>query len=190
MTERTLDILSICGSLRKASLHRMLQNTLPELAPKTIAIEAYPQLHDIPMYDHDVQDLGFPEPVTKLADRIREADGLIFVSPEYNWSVSGVLKNAIDWISRLQHQPFKEKPILLQSAAGGLLGGSRAQYHMRQIMSGLEAPVFSKPEVFVSFAPKKFDTAAGRLTDEESRTVITKQLEAFDAWVRKHHLRD
>jgi len=183
---RPLDILTICGSLRKASLHLMLQNTLPELAPEGMKLDPWRQLHGWPMYDHDIQDQGFPEVVTELADRIRAADGLIYISPEYNWSVAGALKNAIDWMSRLPNQPFKDKPCLIQSVAGGLLGGSRAQYHLRQVMYSLEGAVFTRPEVIIAFAGKKFE--GGRLIDEESRAVVKQQLAAYEGWIRKHYL--
>ena len=89
----------------------------------------------MPHYNHDDQDAtGFPASVTAFADAIRAADGVIIVSPEYNWTIPGTLKNAIDWVSRMKDQPFKDKPVALQSCSGALLGGSRMQYHLRQCL--------------------------------------------------------
>jgi chromate reductase len=180
----TLNVLVICGSLRKGSFNRMIANTLSDLAPPEMTITDAPPIGAIPLYDADLQaGHGFPAAVIALGDAVRAADAVILVSPEYNFSVPGVLKNAIDWISRLPDQPFKSKPVALQSAAAGMLGGARMQYHLRQILVFLEADVFTKPEVFVTFAKTKVDEAAGRLTDPDARKVITDQLSAFSAYV-------
>lgn len=182
-----INVLTICGSLRKASFNRMLVNTLPELAPAGMHLTEAPAFGDIPLFDGDLLDAeGVPEAATALAEAVGAADGVIIVSPEYNYSVPGGLKNAIDWVSRLPDQPFKDKPVALQSVSPSPLGGARAQYHMRQIMVFLDATVFNKPEIFVAFANDRFDKDAGRLTDETSRKFVTDQLAAFDAFVRKH----
>lgn len=179
-----LNVLVICGSLRKGSLNRMIGNTLPDLAPPQLTIVDAPPISGIPLYDADLQnEKGYPAEVTALGDAIRAADAVIFVSPEYNFSVPGVLKNAIDWVSRLPDQPFKSKPVALQSAAGGMLGGARMQYHLRQILVFLEADVFTKPEVFVTFAKTKIDETSGRLVDPDARKVIADQLTAFAAYI-------
>ncbi len=146
---KTLNVLSICGSLRKGSYNAMLARSLPPLAPEGMTITASPPIGTMPLYNADVQAEGFPAPVTALADAIRSADGVIFVTPEYNYSVPGVLKNAIDWVSRLQNQPFASKPVAIQSASQGPLGGPRAQYHLRQMMVFLDAFTFNRPEIFV-----------------------------------------
>jgi hypothetical protein len=113
--------------------------------------------------------------VTAFADAIRGADGVVIVSPEYNFSVPGGLKNAFDWVSRLKEQPFVDKPVALMSASGGPVGGARMQYHMRQIMVFLNARVFNTPEVFVGMAPSKIDEK-GEITDQPTKDFITKQL--------------
>jgi NAD(P)H-dependent FMN reductase len=118
-----------------------------------MSIAASPSIDGIPIYNADIQNSsGFPALVNALADAIRAADALIFVSPEYNYTIPGGLKNAIDWVSRLQNQPFAGKPIALQSASGGPLGGSRMQYHLRQSMVFLDGLVFTRPEIFVGMA--------------------------------------
>ena len=138
MADKQLDVLVICGSLRKGSYNAALARTLPALAPAAMKLHPAPPFETFPIYNFDIQNsTGFPTEVNAWADAIRSADGLIIVSPEYNWSIPGVLKNAIDWISRLKDQPFAGKPVALQSAAGGLLGGSRAQYHLRQSLTSM-----------------------------------------------------
>jgi chromate reductase len=129
---RQLDVLVICGSLRRGSYNAALACTLPGLAPAGLSLRPAPSFANFPIYNADIQTMsGFPAEVNAWADAIRSADALIIVSPEYNWSIPGGLKNAIDWVSRMKEQPFKDKPVALQSAAGGILGGSRAQYHLR-----------------------------------------------------------
>jgi chromate reductase, NAD(P)H dehydrogenase (quinone) len=185
MTEtHPLRVMSLCGSLRKASFNAALQRTLPELAPAGMTIEMLSGMGDMPLYNADIQAEGFPKPVTDMADAIRKADGLIFCTPEYNYSIPGVLKNAIDWLSRLKDQPFAGKPVLLQSASGGALGGARMQYHLRQVMVFVEAQVFNRPEVFVGSAQNKFD-AELKLTDQGTRDIVKQQLAGFDKFVRR-----
>jgi chromate reductase len=179
-----LNVLAICGSLRKGSFNRIVMDALPALAPAGMTITAAPPIGEMPLYDFDLQQsAGFPAGVTALADAIRAADGVIIVTPEYNYSVPGVLKNAIDWVSRVPNQPFQNKPVALQSAAISVLGGARAQYHLRQIMVFLDALVFNKPEVFVTTAQSKVNEETRALTDEPTRAVIKTQLAAFATFI-------
>jgi len=182
----TLNILIICGSLRKGSFNAALARALPALAPAGLSIKPAPAWSDIPIYNHDIQDAGWPAPVTAWADAIRSADGVIIVSPEYNWTIPGGLKNAIDWTSRMKNDPFKGKPVAIQSCAGGLLGGARMQYHLRQSLTSVEAVMLIRPEVFVTFAAKKFDEKTLELTDQATKDMVKLQLEAFEKFVRKH----
>ena len=121
----TLNILSICGSLRKGSFNAIVQRALPSLAPEGMTIKPAPSFAEFPLYNADVQNsTGFPPAVNILADAVRAADGVIFCTPEYNFTIPGGLKNAIDWVSRLQNQPFAGKPVALQSASPGPVGGA------------------------------------------------------------------
>ena len=140
---------------------------------------------DFPLYDADVQASdGFPPAVTAMGEAIKAADGVIIVSPEYNYSVPGGLKNAIDWLSRLPSQVFAAKPVLIQSASPGALGGARMQYHLRQIMVFLDGRVLNRPEVMIAGAAGKADPATGDLIDEATKEFLRKQLAAFAAFVR------
>jgi chromate reductase, NAD(P)H dehydrogenase (quinone) len=184
MTE-PVNVIAICGSLRKGSYNAALARMAPKLAPTGMSIAPAPAIGAFPLYNFDVQNsTGFPGPVNDLAAAIRAADGVLICTPEYNWSIPGVLKNAIDWISRLKDQPFAGKPVALQSAAGGLLGGSRAQYHLRQSLTSIDAQLFGRPEVFVTFAAQKFDDKL-ELKDQIAIDMIRQQLAAFEKYIRK-----
>ena len=128
---------------------------------------------------------GVPADVDAFADAIRAADGVVVVSPEYNWSIPGGLKNAIDWVSRLKDVPFKDKPVALQSASAGQVGGARMQFHLRMALTSIDAVMFGKPEVFVNFAAKKIDEKTGALTDEPTRDIIRQQLAAFAKFIKR-----
>lgn len=182
----TINVLTICGSLRKGSFNRALMNTLPGLAPSGMKLVEAPSFRGFPLYDADLQaSAGFPADVIALVEAIRAADGVIIISPEYNWSIPGALKNAIDWVSRVNDQPFKDKPVAIQSATGGQLGGGRMQYHLRMALTFLNAFVFGTPEVFVGLAQTKFDPQTLELKDEPTRKVIAQQLAAFPAFIAR-----
>jgi chromate reductase, NAD(P)H dehydrogenase (quinone) len=119
-----------------------------------------------------VQDEGFPPIVTSAGEAIRKADGVIVVTPEYNHSIPGVLKNAIDWISRLPNQPFAGKPIALETSSPSLFGGLRAQLHLRHMFVYLDGRVLNKPEVIIAQVNTKIDVATGELTDPATRGFI------------------
>jgi len=141
-------------------------------------------LRGIPVYDEDVRAAGLPDAVHKLREAIAAADALLIVTPEYNYSMAGVLKNAIDWASRPPDQPFRGKPVAMAGASMGGFGTARAQYHLRQTCVYLDMLPLNKPEVFVSAAHQKVD-AQGRLTDEPSRTALRALLEALSVWTRR-----
>jgi chromate reductase len=186
MAKQPLDVLVICGSLRKGSYNAALARMLPALVPAGMSLRTAPSFAKLPIYDYDIQTAsGFPAEVNVWADVIRSADALIIVTPEYNWSIPGGLKNAIDWVSRMKDQPFKDKPIALQSAAGGILGGSRAQYHLRQCLTSVDAILFGRPEVIVTFAPQKFDEKTLELKDPTAIDLIKQQLAGFETFVRR-----
>jgi chromate reductase len=186
VSDNQLNVLVICGSLRKGSHNAALARTLPSLAPPGMALRSAPAWDKMPIYNHDIQsETGFPAEATAWADAIRAADGVIIVSPEYNWSIPGGLKNAIDWVSRMKDVPFKEKPVALQSCAGGVLGGARMQYHMRQCLTSIDAFLFGKPEILVTFAAKKFDEKTLELTDQPTIDIVKQQLAGFEKFIRR-----
>jgi chromate reductase len=187
MADRTLDVISICGSLRKGSYNRMVMNALPALAPEGMKITEAPPFTEFPLYNADTQNsTGFPAAVQKLADAIRAADGVIFNTPEYNFGIPGGLKNAIDWVSRLQNQPFAGKPVALQSASPGPVGGARVQYDLRRTMVFLDALTLNKPEIFIGNCAQRIDDKTGKITDEATAGFIKQQLAAFAKFIAAH----
>ena len=187
MADKTLNVVSICGSLRKGSYNRMVMNLLPGYAPEGMKITEAPSFAEFPIYNADIQNsTGFPAPVQKLADAIRAADGVIFVSPEYNFSIPGGLKNAIDWVSRMPNQPFAGKPVAIQSATGGTLGGGRMQYDLRRCMIFLDAVTLNKPEIFIGTASQRIDEKTGQIKDEQTVEFIKQQLAAFAKFIVAH----
>lgn len=175
-------ILGISGSLRKASFNSAALRAAQELAPEGVQLTIHAGLRDIPPYDDDVRTgEGYPPAVKALRAAIKDADALLIATPEYNYSTSGVLKNAIDWASRPPEQPFDGKPIAIIGASGGLFGTARAQYDLRKMFVFLNGHVLNKPEVMIAQAATKFD-ADGRLTDETSRGLIAQQLAALRDW--------
>lgn len=181
----TINVVTISGSLRKGSFNTALQRALPALAPADMKLTEAPPYDGIPLYNADVQNSsGFPDTVKALGDALRAADGVIIITPEYNYSVPGALKNAIDWVSRLDNQPFKDKAVAIQSATGGPLGGARMQYHLRSILVFLNAHTFNTPEIFVGSAHTKFNEKL-ELTDEPTRKIVGQQLEAFGKFIAR-----
>jgi chromate reductase, NAD(P)H dehydrogenase (quinone) len=176
-----MNIIAISGALRKASTNTGLCRALGDVAPEGVTVEVV-TLHGIPLYDGDLEKAsGKPEAVKVLDAKIRAADGIIISTPEYNFSVPGVLKNATDWLSR-GGSPFKWRRVGVIGAADGPLGTGRSQYHLRQNLQGLEAIVMPKPEFFAGNNSQKFDTD-GHLTDAESRTRLSQWLKAYIAFV-------
>ena len=178
-----ISVLGLAGSLRRGSFNRMLLGTAQELAPEGMAITQF-ELAEVPLYDEDVRQQGLPAPVVALRQAIAAADAVLIATPEYNYSVPGVLKNAIDWASRPPDQPFEGKPLAIMGASPSRLGTARAQYHLRQVFIFLNALVLNKPEVMVAGANALFDES-GRLTDQATRDHICAQLEALAAWTRR-----
>lgn len=176
----TVKVLGISGSLRKGSYNTAALRAAGELAPDGMTIDTA-DISGLPLYNDDVRAAGYPAVVQTFRDQLARADALLFVTPEYNFSVSGVLKNAIDWGSRPPDQPFNGKPIAVMGASGGAQGTSRAQYHLRQMCVFLNMYPVNKPEVFIGNASSKFDEA-GRLTDQPTRDFIAQLLVALRDW--------
>jgi chromate reductase len=179
----SINVLGICGSLRAKSFNRSALLAAAELMPAGMQLTVA-DYADVPLFNQDVQDKGIPEAVMRLAQQIREADALLIASPEYNFSISGVLKNAIDWLSRVPAPPFKDKPVAILSATMGPLGGARQQYDLRKVLGSQDALVLVKPEVFIGQAQTKFD-AEGKLTDAATRKAVTDQMLALERWIAR-----
>ena len=179
----SLNILGICGSLRKGSYNRMALNAAVEMVPDGVTIESF-DIAPIQPYNEDIYKKGFPPAVQDFRSRIAAADAILFVTPEYNYSIPGVLKNAIDWASRPPDQPFDGKPGAIMGASPGRYGTARSQYHLRQVCVTLNIRLLNTPEVMIAGADKKFDKD-GRLTDDDTRKFIGKLLVALAEWTRR-----
>ncbi len=187
MADKTLNVASICGSLRKGSYNRMVMNALTGLAPSGMSIKEAPPFAEFPLYNADIEtSTGFPAAVHKLVDAIRAADGVILVTPEYNFSIPGGLKNAIDWVSRVPNQPFAGKPVAIQSAANGPLGGGRMQYDLRRSLLFLNAMAFGRPEIFIGNCSQRIDAQTGQITDQQTVGFIRQQLAAFAEFIAQY----
>lgn len=179
-------LLGICGSLRKASLNRALLRAVAETLPAGTTMELVPANGiDLPIFN---SDLGEPAAVISLKAAIAAADGVVFAIPEYNYSIPGGLKNALDWVSRPPPtSPLRSKPVALVGAASGMSGTIRAQTHMRNILVYSDAPCLLQPEILIPRAQDKFD-AEGRLTDESTRQLLERFGLQLAAFVAKHKL--
>ena len=178
-------LVGISGSLRKASFNTALLRAASELMPEgtTLAVHS---IRDIPLYDGDVEAAeGLPAAVRSLKDAIAASGGLLLASPEYNASIPGVLKNAIDWLSRgpMPHGLF-EVPTAILGASDGTIGTTRAQAILRQTLATLNAPAMPFPQVLMATAQKKFD-AEGKLTDDATREFLRTYLVAVARWMRR-----
>ena len=176
-------ILGICGSLRKKSYNRSALLAAAEVMPENMQL-TIANYDAVPLYNQDVQDQGIPAAVSQLAEQIRASDALLIASPEYNFSISGVLKNAIDWMTRVPVQPFADKPVALLSATGGPVGGARHQYEVRKILGSQDALVLTRPEIFIGACHTKFDPS-GKLVDEATRKILADQMLAFERWIER-----
>jgi chromate reductase len=173
-----ITILGIAGSLRRASINKAALRAAQEVAPAGARVEIF-DLEGIPPYNEDLWTPAPPPRVTELKQAVRAADAVLFVTPEYNYSFTGVLKNAIDWASRPGgDNSWKGKPVAVLGASRGALGTGRAQYHLRQCFIYLEMPALNQPEVLINHANEKFD-AQGKLTDEATRERIRQELAAL-----------
>jgi chromate reductase len=173
-------ILAIPGSLRAKSLNRMLIRAAHNLAPEGVEIEIA-DLNTIPLYSGDVEAEGDPEPVRVLKERVHNADALLIATPEYNASIPGVLKNAIDWLSRPPQLVLRHKPVAIIGAAPGNFGTARAQSDLRRVLAHVDAYTLQKPEVMLFRANEAFD-ADGNLEDEQTKELLTSLLENLTSW--------
>jgi chromate reductase, NAD(P)H dehydrogenase (quinone) len=183
-----MKVLGIAGSLRVASYNRALLRAAVSMSPRGMIIETA-EFRGIPIYDGDVQALGIPQSVLDLADKIRRADGLLFVTPEYNYSVPGGLKNAIDWVSRVPDLPLSGKPAGIMGASMSTGGTIRAQLAFRHVAIYTNMLMMGRPEVQVARAQDKFD-AAGTLTEQRTIDAVRTYLEALRDWILRLQGRD
>ena len=181
--ENKFKILAFAGSLRKGSYNKALVRAAVEVAPTNVVIDVF-DLDGIPPYNDD-NVKNPPALVVEFKEKIRKADALLIATPEYNYSIPGVLKNAIDWASRpYQDNALTGKPVAIMSASTGRLGGARAQYHLRQCFVYLDMHPVNKPEVMLSAAAQNIDSD-GKLINEETRKLVRELIEALVAWTNK-----
>ena len=181
--DKTIKILGIAGSLREGSYNRGALRAAADLVPDGAVLEIF-DIAGLPEFVQG-QDENPPAKVVELKKAIREADAILFSSPEYNYSVPGVLKNAIDWASRpYGDSAWEGKPAAIMGASPGAIGTARMQYHLRQIMVFLNMFPINRPEVMIGTAGDKFD-AAGNLTDEKTKEFIKLMLQNLVDWTRK-----
>src|SRR6266404_7540719 len=176
-------ILGIAGSLRRKSYNRAALRAAQQLVPEDAVIDSF-ELDGIPVFSED-DERQPPPKVVEFKKRIREADAILFVTPEYNYSIPGVLKNAIDWASRpYGDSAWTDKPAAIMGASVGTLGTARAQYHLRQVFVYLNMFAVNQPEVIISDAPRRFDSH-GNLTDEATKDLIRRLLQNLVDWTRR-----
>ncbi|WP_369991866.1 NADPH-dependent FMN reductase [Pseudomonas xanthosomatis] len=187
MNENTpVRIAVLLGSLREKSQHAAVARALQSIADRDVEIQILDSIAAFPHYNADVQADGFPQCVVAMGKALQETDALVIVTPEYNYSVPGVLKNALDWISRLPEAPLSGKPVAIQTGSPGSIGGARAQYHLRQILVFFNAKVLNKPEVMISQLASKVDVESNTITDLATIEVIGAQLRALAAMAREY----
>ena len=186
MKTNNIQIAAFSGSLRQYSLNRQLIQIASSLLPENSTMEIV-DLADIPMYNHDLEKTGFPQAVSEFRFRLHKADAMVIATPEYNYSIPGVLKNALDWASRSQDGkpgPLNGKPLAIMGA-GGRAGTARAQNHLRQIASHLNMYAINKPEVLVSSYPNPVFDENGNLTDVVAVRLISQLLDNLVSFTRK-----
>jgi len=182
-TQKQFKILTFAGSLRKASYNKALVRAAIEVAPENVEMEVF-DLEGIPPFNQDLEKTP-PEKVKEFKEKIRSADALLIATPEYNYSIPGVLKNALDWASRpYQDNALASKPVAIMSASTGLFGGARAQYHLRQSFVRLDMYPINLPEVMLPSAAQNVD-ANGNLTNQQTKTLIKQLIEALVAWTNR-----
>lgn len=173
------------GSLRKASLSRAVGRNAAKLAPDGLEFTHLPSTETLPHYNQDVMDEGVPESAEALKAAVAAVDAMLIVTPEYNWSIPGSLKNAIDWLSRFKPHPLDGKPVAIWSVAPGLLGGARLHEGLRHVLHSQGMLVMAKPEVQVATAKSKVSVETGELTNEDTAKFLAGHLQAFAAFCAK-----
>ncbi len=186
-TSPTIKLSGISGSLRKNSYNSWLLQNIPDLLPKGMQLQVV-NFHTLPLYNADLDKPAKPErpaEVVEFREQLAEADGIIIVSPEYNFSIPGGLKNAFDWGSRGEDSPLLNKPVSLMGVSTGLWGTVKMQLAFLPVFQAMQMPVVQGPEVLIAEAKDKFD-ASGKLTDEATRKIVQQHLEEFQKLIAAH----
>lgn len=181
---KKIKILGIGGSLRKGSYNKALLRAAVALAPENAEVEIFEKLGDIPLFNQD-EESNLPDVVKEFKEKIRSSDAILFVTPEYNYSIPGFLKNAIDWASRpYGDNSWSGKPAAIMSSSSGMISGSRAQYHLRQIFVYLNIFPLNRPEIMVPQVQDKIDEQ-GDLIDKHTKEKIAELLQILVEWTTK-----
>jgi chromate reductase, NAD(P)H dehydrogenase (quinone) len=177
-------VVAVAGSLRRGSFNRALIRAAREASPEGMTIELI-EIAGLPFYNADVEAEGDPPSVVTFKSSLREADGILIATPEFNDGIPGVLTNAIDWGSRLPgRSPLARKPVAIMGASPSQIGTARAQVHLRQLLTHVQARVLPPPELLVARAHERFDPGL-RLTDEGTRRILAQLLERFAGWISR-----
>ncbi|SDW74990.1 NADPH-dependent FMN reductase [Roseicitreum antarcticum] len=178
----TIGILE--GSLRRASLSRAVARAALALVPDGVQAVALPNPGSLPLFNQDILDEGMPDAAAALIAALGNVDAVLIVTPEYNWSIPGGLKNAIDWVSRVTPTPLARKPVAIWSVSPGLLGGARVHESLRQTLHCMDMVIMAKPEVQIGGAKDKVDVEAGAIVNAETEAFLRGHLSTFDAFCK------
>lgn len=179
----SIDLVGFCGSLRQGSFNAMALKAVGEALSQHASLEVV-GWDNVPPFNSDLLTEGYPASVMEIRERVRQSNGIVIATPEYNFSIPGMFKNLLDWLSRGPDQPLAGKPVALISASPGILGGARVQYELRRVLQCVDARVMNKPEVFIGSAHAKFD-ANGQCTDQVTGELLLAQMNAFTKLIRQ-----
>ncbi len=182
--EKKIKIIGMTGSLRKASYNKGVLRYIEEIVPAGVEYKNI-DVSNLPFYNEEYDETGYPDAVMALKEELKEADAVLLATPEYNYSIPPVLKNALDWVSRGEEKPLAGKRAALLSVTIGPLGGARVQYHLRQTLLALDVTVMNRPELFIANAKEKFD-AEGNLQDEKTKKYTKRLLDALIEEIKKN----
>ncbi len=182
MDDNVIKIGILEGSLRQQSLSRAVARSVPGLVPQGMTCESLPNPGTLPLFNQDVLDAGLPAAVGAMTDAVAGVDALLIVTPEYNWSIPGALKNAIDWLSRANPNPLADKPVAIWSVSPGLLGGARVHESLRQVLHSQDMQIMAKPEVQVAGARGKVDVEAASITNPDTEAFLRDHLARFETF--------
>lgn len=171
-------IAALLGSQREGSLNQRLFKAVSHLMQGEADLIEISGMRDLPLYSQEIEERGIPSSVVKMAEQLRSANAVMIISPEYNYSIPGPLKNQIDWLSRVENQPFNGKPVSLMSASPSPMGGLRAQYHLRDVLVALGGHVTNRPEVAVAYAQDRL-SEDGNITHQATLEIVENHLQAF-----------